>query len=445
MASTREGRERGEAWAKQAVWGNIPAQLQAQFGSVDNITSRQFLELWRGRVEGGGQEQQQAPAPAVAGSQRGLDENMGRKLKEMIKAGGAPRAAAMAILSKYGPRDPVKLAEGEVLVDGNDPSIVLGRGQEKTHELRPGGTLVRGNQVVATAPNAPDKGENEEQRLTAQRRVREQTATQLNLQGDARTRYIATGQLGDDKGETEEQKVSARKRVAASLGWDANDPDTKTYIATGHHRGADRVGATELKLLEDAEEQNTNLRTTVEQLTRAKELNDKIYTGWGSSIKTALGTKLPGMLDRPADPRAKATEEWLKTMKPEAVSLMTSTLKGATTDHELRTFVEIFADPTSTADTRLSVIDRMMKLAERKMRDNQVRMDQIRGRTYTRPGGGQSTTQGNTSVTREQIESARQDPDAAIAEARRAVAQGRDKQQVIRRLQQLKVPVPGDL
>jgi len=51
MMSTAEGRQKGEAWAKQAVWGNIPTQdkaiLQARGINANNITSRDFMNLWQ--------------------------------------------------------------------------------------------------------------------------------------------------------------------------------------------------------------------------------------------------------------------------------------------------------------------------------------------------------------------------------------------------------------
>ncbi|HEV8606249.1 MAG TPA: hypothetical protein VGQ99_12825, partial [Tepidisphaeraceae bacterium] len=60
MASTGEGRQKGENWAKQAIWGNVPTDVRAQFpGGVDNLTSRQFMDLWRAKVERG----QTAPPP----------------------------------------------------------------------------------------------------------------------------------------------------------------------------------------------------------------------------------------------------------------------------------------------------------------------------------------------------------------------------------------------
>lgn len=50
MLSTGEGRQKGEAWARAAIWGNVPADVRAKYGSVDNLTSAQFLDLWRDKV-----------------------------------------------------------------------------------------------------------------------------------------------------------------------------------------------------------------------------------------------------------------------------------------------------------------------------------------------------------------------------------------------------------
>jgi len=49
MLSTGEGQQKGEGWARKAIWGNVPDQYKAQFGSVDNITSGQFADMWRQR------------------------------------------------------------------------------------------------------------------------------------------------------------------------------------------------------------------------------------------------------------------------------------------------------------------------------------------------------------------------------------------------------------
>lgn len=51
MASTAEGRQKGERWAKAAIWGNLPQSAKDQFGSVDKVTSKDFTNWWRARVE----------------------------------------------------------------------------------------------------------------------------------------------------------------------------------------------------------------------------------------------------------------------------------------------------------------------------------------------------------------------------------------------------------
>lgn len=52
MYQTGEGRSKGVAWSKRAIWGNVPYDMRKKFGSVNNITSKQFVELWRRKVEG---------------------------------------------------------------------------------------------------------------------------------------------------------------------------------------------------------------------------------------------------------------------------------------------------------------------------------------------------------------------------------------------------------
>lgn len=48
MAGTREGRSRGDAWARRAISLNTLPAERRQYG--DNITSRQFMDMWTARV-----------------------------------------------------------------------------------------------------------------------------------------------------------------------------------------------------------------------------------------------------------------------------------------------------------------------------------------------------------------------------------------------------------
>ncbi|MCA1397226.1 transglycosylase SLT domain-containing protein [Bradyrhizobium sp. BRP56] len=52
MYSTGEGQRKGPGWAKQAIWGNVPDNMKRLFGSVDNITSREFMAVWTSKLLG---------------------------------------------------------------------------------------------------------------------------------------------------------------------------------------------------------------------------------------------------------------------------------------------------------------------------------------------------------------------------------------------------------
>ncbi len=73
MASTGEGRQKGADWAKAAIWGNVPDSLKAQYGNVDNITSQQFMDLWKNKVQGG------QPEVTASGSPPGMPVQAGEQ------------------------------------------------------------------------------------------------------------------------------------------------------------------------------------------------------------------------------------------------------------------------------------------------------------------------------------------------------------------------------
>src|SRR5262245_49367693 len=51
MYLTSEGQEKGEKWARKAIWGNVPSDLKNKIkGGVNALTSGQFIALWTERV-----------------------------------------------------------------------------------------------------------------------------------------------------------------------------------------------------------------------------------------------------------------------------------------------------------------------------------------------------------------------------------------------------------
>jgi len=51
MCATDEGKEKGERWCKRAIWGNTLPAVRHTWKTVDNLTSGEFVDMWRRRVD----------------------------------------------------------------------------------------------------------------------------------------------------------------------------------------------------------------------------------------------------------------------------------------------------------------------------------------------------------------------------------------------------------
>ena len=51
MCATDEGVLKGEQWCKKCIWGNLLPQWKDAFGSVDKMSSRDFVNLWTERID----------------------------------------------------------------------------------------------------------------------------------------------------------------------------------------------------------------------------------------------------------------------------------------------------------------------------------------------------------------------------------------------------------
>jgi Transglycosylase SLT domain len=50
MCATDEGMKKGEEWCKRTIWGNLLPRWKEVFGSVEKISSSDFVSLWTGRI-----------------------------------------------------------------------------------------------------------------------------------------------------------------------------------------------------------------------------------------------------------------------------------------------------------------------------------------------------------------------------------------------------------
>jgi len=50
MCATEEGKEKGAKWCKRAIWGNTLPALKREWKNVNNVTSGEFVAMWKQRV-----------------------------------------------------------------------------------------------------------------------------------------------------------------------------------------------------------------------------------------------------------------------------------------------------------------------------------------------------------------------------------------------------------
>lgn len=49
MHATTEGKKRGAQWSKKAIWGNLTPDAKKKFGTVENVSSGDFIQFWTER------------------------------------------------------------------------------------------------------------------------------------------------------------------------------------------------------------------------------------------------------------------------------------------------------------------------------------------------------------------------------------------------------------
>lgn len=184
------------------------------------------------------------------------------------------------------------------------------------------------------------------------------------------------------------EKVPGGLRAVPGGPADPNNPLNAKKAATPS------LSATELKAVHSAEDELPNLDSSISQLERALELNDKAFSGFGASLRGGLGAKLPdGMVpDFVADPSgATATSEYEAIMTGEAATAMSAALKGATTDRELSIFIDIIGDVSKPPEVRRAAITRLLELARAKRETAARRIGELRGSATAAPAEGEAS------------------------------------------------------
>lgn len=189
--------------------------------------------------------------------------------------------------------------------------------------------------------------------------------------------------LGIQRMNAETSRLSAQNRstmgdpqeraaLAQTFGLQPGTPEYQSYVLTGKmplpQKGKEGLSATQLRFKRESEDSLRNIENTRANLSRAQQLlgpddeSTKLDQGLGAGWRAYL-TNRTGIPLASKD-AAMATEEWGKIMSSEAIRLMADTLKGATTDFEMRKFEQLMADPETPNSIKRRELGRMVQRAE---------------------------------------------------------------------------------
>lgn len=146
---------------------------------------------------------------------------------------------------------------------------------------------------------------------------------------------------------------------------------------TAHEQGA----------IEKADDAVTANRAAINILTYAKQLSPKAPSGALAGLSDQVGQALPGYMSD----ETKARIELKNTVMTNAVEHLRAIFGGNPTEGERKILIELQGSIDQPDAIRQKIFDRAIEAANRRMEQNRQRGEQIRGGTYYRPGGGQSS------------------------------------------------------
>lgn len=194
---------------------------------------------------------------------------------------------------------------------------------------------------------------------------------------------------------------SKRKAAADQLGLSPDDPAYQGFILTGKmpREDAQTLTATDKKAILEADELVAANDSALQMLGSVlsgepgQTLNDRAGSGATAGTQSWLARNDPtGFFD---DEKGQATTELQNVVLGQALASLKATFGAAPTEGERKILVDLQASIDKTPAERKIVIGRAMEAAKRRLDFNKKRVDDLRGGSFYKPGGGGPASQPN--------------------------------------------------
>ena len=160
-------------------------------------------------------------------------------------------------------------------------------------------------------------------------------------------------------------------------------PGTPEYIArvkalTGEGKGMN-LSAQEQKELFEAEDIVNASKSVLLNLSKAKELNNKAYSGFGAGARRTIARNIPGVSESEG---VTATTEIENLVLSNGLDQLKAIFGGAPTEGERKILLDIQGSISMSPGEREKIWDRAMQAAARRMKISQEKMEKIRKGAY---------------------------------------------------------------
>jgi hypothetical protein len=169
-------------------------------------------------------------------------------------------------------------------------------------------------------------------------------------------------------------------KIAKDEGLTPGTPEYKARVKqlVGEGKGM-TLSATEQKELFEAEDSVNASKNVILNLSRAKELNNKAYSGFAAGARRTIARNIPGVEDSEG---VTATTELETLVGQNMLDQLKATFGGAPSDAEGRVLRELQGSLSMSPKEREAVWDRAISLAARRLKTNQTKMESIRKGAY---------------------------------------------------------------
>jgi hypothetical protein len=208
----------------------------------------------------------------------------------------------------------------------------------------------------------------------------------LNLEPNAPVQIGPDGRaypIVEGSGRTDASRATEdRRRAAEAVGLKPDNPAYQSFLLTGKMPREDQqpLSASDKKVIVEADEAVAAGEGAIQGLRRAMELSKDAYEGPFANTR-AQAMAVVG------DKRANTTLELDNVLATGALSQLKAIFGGAPTEGERKILLDIQGSSSMPRDVREKVYERAIAAAERRLGLARQQAENIRDRTYFKPGG----------------------------------------------------------